>query len=226
MSVVEVEKRKHPWSLITSVVFGLLILSIGYILLSLNHSERYRLVQIDDTVLIENGLFAPFGYHKYNQGKAYQPLKIPSHITFSPIECDDLIDCEKKFFNLILELIHYYLGSENPGSILIAKQLMIRAQLFPHINWEERERIEDFSGSINYTESMVMMEEIHEDYTAVLKKLYRAKAGVGKPRKKEVDQKIRFVEQQLEQLNAIGIGTKFTEQVITDTDPPPATDKV
>ena len=132
--------------------------------------------------------------------------KVFTDFEFDDRVCSDLGDCEHHMFQLVLQLLYESLQSQSPEQLKRAKELMVRAQLFPQLNWNDRAQIEDYSSSIYYTEGILMLELIHGDYRSVLKKLYRAKAGPGFVDEAAVDARIAFVEEQIRQLEAIGIG--------------------
>lgn len=182
-----------------ALLLGLLIV----IVLSAQNRARMEL-KLDESgrLAVFQGSYLPWGETLYEPHRAFAPLEVPESVNAEQLElgdCEDVSECEAMFYRAVLQMAATVLEQPSPDHLETAKELIVRAQIFPSIPLSERGPIEDLTGAIHYVEAVVLLEETGGQLGEVLKRLERSRiADVPFVERERLEALIELVKKQIE----------------------------
>ncbi|MDX9720029.1 MAG: hypothetical protein RBU37_04750 [Myxococcota bacterium] len=199
----EVPKSWLPYAVMALPLLVLLGLVLGF---SIHNSERLALTVENGQVFVEKGIFFPWGSSTYTPHAAFEAVTIPDELELElPTgECEQLVDCERRFYHAILAIAAALLERRAPKDLERLRELLVRAQLFPSIGLGERAPIEDLTGAIHYIEALMLLDEVQVQLELSRKKLLRSRiSGVAGIDTLTLDALIDMIEKQLTAIQSI-----------------------
>lgn len=201
-------RRVVGWTAFAAIVIGGTTLFVA--LAAFNANDLALVHDEEGGLRIQKGRFLPWGHTTFEPSPAFEPVHVPVHLLEAsgvslPLgACDDELACERRFYRALLVLAEAALRAETPEDLAVARELIVRAQLFPHITLAERAPIEDLTGGIHYVEALVVLEEVRRELELAHKKLERSRiAGMPLVEHAHREALIEMVESQLRLFDAL-----------------------
>lgn len=208
--MAEIDLSQSParwagWTVFAIIFIGGTALFVG---ISAFNAGQMALVLDEGSLHIEKGDFLPWGRSSWVPSPAFEPIAVAQDLDAEALElplgpCDDELECERRFYEATLRLTEAALSQGSQGDVGRARELIVRAQLFPHITLAERAPIEDLTGGVHYVEALVLLEEVRRELELARTKLERSRiAGVPHVEQARREALLEMVERQLELFDA------------------------
>lgn len=202
MAEIDLSATPRRWSGWIAVAVVAIILVSVFVGFAVSNHGRMELVVEEGELRLERGRFLPWGTHTWEPSPAFAPIVVgdaEGGVDLPVGPCADEFECEQRFYEATLRLAAHHLAAGDAESLVSARDLIVRAQLFPNIPLEAREPIEDLTGGVHYVEALVELESLRDDLRRVRKKLERSRiAGLEYVDEAELDALIWMVERNLD----------------------------
>ncbi|MEK7705555.1 MAG: hypothetical protein AAB426_11400 [Myxococcota bacterium] len=192
-------------------LLALLVVALGaavYYLLSDINTRRYRIATRQGQLVVERGLFAPYGFHVFapdakDLRDAYAPMMLPPNESLpTSVTYDDRADLDRALFALLAGWARERMESHSTVDFELAVGYATRAELLPGLSEEQRRELRRLRADVTYREARLLVADITERLTRALGR-FRESIALGTSQAADAERWIVEIERRLHAYNDV-----------------------
>jgi hypothetical protein len=171
-------KRSSRSSTVTLLMCALVLL-VGYIISDAHH-RTFRITTEGKQLIVERGMFLPFGYGAYEPTgedlkEAYQPVDLPrDNLKISEV-FDDQLALDRGLFALLSEWVRNEVdATDSDAKALRLAGYLRRCKLLPGLSLQQRQDVQLLEGDVSYQNGKRIVYGIMKELELALREFERA----------------------------------------------------
>jgi hypothetical protein len=200
-----------------------LVLGLGafFWFLSMRHHERYYLTVEDETIVVERGLWFPFGASEYRESRAYAPLQLPPGV--QPDRTGEMSkqELDEALLRLFVGIAEREIGDLEKGDMDRAEDVLLRASKLGNIDLEDDRKVGALMGDVHYRRGLSEVRVLTGRFDDALRHFELA-ARHGGARYRGADRWVEAIRRLREEFKRLSIESGLDpEKVLAEPPPPP-----